>query len=135
MGLTLAKLREQDMVTRSSGDQDPEILAISQVYSALRSLNGEAQQRVLEYVARKLGLVIGPGGKPDELDGEPEEAASRVREEPDSASSSDDELEGLSPAARKWMKRSGFSSEKLSHLFSLGVDEIDLVANKVPGKS
>src|SRR5205085_1189992 len=44
-------------------------------------------------------------------------------------------LEGISPVASKWMKRSGLDSDSVSKLFSLGIDEIDLVATKVPGGS
>jgi hypothetical protein len=46
-----------------------------------------------------------------------------------------DDLEGISPIAKKWMKRNGLSSNRISQLYSLGVDEIDLVARKVPGTS
>ena len=45
------------------------------------------------------------------------------------------DTDGISPVALKWMQRNGFTVEQLSHLFSLGTDEIDLVAKSVPGKS
>jgi hypothetical protein len=35
----------------------------------------------------------------------------------------------------KWIKRSGLEPKKLQTLFSLGIDEIDLVAKSVPGTS
>jgi hypothetical protein len=126
-------------MTQKTPDQDPEILAISQVYSALRSLNTDAQQRVLDYVSRKLELTIAGNveRRSAENEEEPLSPVSRPRERDDEAESAvpDDALEGLSPAARKWMKRNGLTSEQLSQLFSLGIDEIDLVAKKVPGKS
>ena len=37
--------------------------------------------------------------------------------------------------AQKWMTRNGLSSSQLSSLYSLGIDDIDLVADKVPGKT
>jgi hypothetical protein len=42
-------------------------------------------------------------------------------------------LEGISPVAKKWMRRNGLTATQLSNTFSLGVDEIDLVAKTVPG--
>jgi hypothetical protein len=137
MDLSLANVRQA--MTQKTPDQDPEILAISQVYSALRSLNTDAQQRVLDYVSRKLELTIAGNveRRSAENEEEPLSPVSRPRERDDEAESAvpDDALEGLSPAARKWMKRNGLTSEQLSQLFSLGIDEIDLVAKKVPGKS
>jgi hypothetical protein len=44
------------------------------------------------------------------------------------------DLDGVSPVAKKWMARNGFSVSGLSSLFSLGVEEIDLVAKTVPGR-
>ena len=55
--------------------------------------------------------------------------------ENDSQEYSEGELEGISPVAKKWMKRNGLTVSRISSIFSLGVDEIDLVAKKVPGKS
>ncbi len=40
-----------------------------------------------------------------------------------------------SPVAQKWMRRNGLQAEHLSSIFSLGGDEIDVVAKSVPGKS
>jgi hypothetical protein len=44
-------------------------------------------------------------------------------------------LGGISSVARKWMARNGLQASELTKVFSLGVDEIDLVAKTVPGKS
>lgn len=111
---------------------DPEITAIGLVYDALRALDSEAQRRVLEYVAGKLGVPSPPRNTeqsrkiPDE---EPIVAPSSRSTETEATG----ESEGVSPVALKWMRRSGLTPSSLSALFSLGVDEIDLVAKKVPG--
>lgn len=128
------------MSTRKGSDVDPEIFAISQVYTALHDLPVDAQQRVMDYVARKLELTASAGHRAAR---DKEELQDSVDSLPPTVSgdesaregSRDDSLEGISPAAVKWMKRSGFTSDQLSKLFSLGIDEIDLVAKKVPGKS
>jgi hypothetical protein len=120
------------MAVRKSVDSDPEINAISIVYDALRALNPDAQRRVLEYVEGKLGLRLlrSEGETYQALEGEdlPSAASTQQTETEDSGAS-----EGISPVALKWMKRSGLAASSLSALFSLGVDEIDLVAKKVPG--
>ncbi|SRR5258706_37590 len=119
-------------------ERDPEILAISAVFQALRNLDPDAQSRVLGYVAGKL-RIAGPTGEAasaprevrhDELPevGAPESATLRGDDVPG-------ELEGISPVARKWMARNGLQAHGLSSVFSLGVDEIDLIAKTVPGKN
>lgn len=126
------------MTQDDTNDLDPEILAISQVNSALRSLDAAAQRRVLDYVARKLNVRIdsdsslaGASGASRDYDEMPQRRES-FREESQAA---DDDLDGISPVAKKWMRRSGFSADQLGKVFSLGVDDIDLVAKKVPGTS
>lgn len=121
-----------------STPDDPEILAISLVYSALQSLDPEAQQRVITYVAQKLNLrndVSMSFRSGQHLRNTTTESA---REEPDAidteVSPTKDQLEGISPIAGRWMNRNGLTAESLSKIFSLGVDEIDLVAKKVPGQ-
>jgi hypothetical protein len=113
---------------------DPEITAIGAVHDALRELEPAAQRRVLEYVAGKLGLL--PPLSDDESrkapdSHEPLPAASLQA----SSTEKTGDTEGISSVAVKWMRRSGLTASTLSALFSLGVDEIDLVAEKVPGKS
>jgi hypothetical protein len=49
--------------------------------------------------------------------------------------SEDADGDGLSPVAIKWMRRNDLDIAKLSKLFSLGLDELELVAKKVPGKN
>lgn len=119
---------------------DAEIAAISLVYDALQTLDALAQARVLDYVARKLGLTTtGVVQLPQESREKSQEsgAASQLDEhrKSDSESSQPDECEGISPPGIKWIKRNGISSKSLSDLYSLGVDEIDLIAQSVPGKN
>ncbi|MGB7131756.1 MAG: hypothetical protein WBD59_13150 [Candidatus Sulfotelmatobacter sp.] len=111
---------------------DPEIAAISIVYDALRALNAEAQKRVLDYVAGKIGgpaMPIAAEHHNERWNEEPSPGRAATKaEEPET------DVEGISPVALKWMTRSGLTPSRLSALFSLGVDEIDLVAKKVPGE-
>lgn len=106
---------------------DAEIVAIGEVYTAVKQLEPEAQARVLSYVAQKLNIsaqIMGRGAqKPI---GAPPFTG-------DQESDSEGDLEGVSPAGRKWMTRNGFDASELGTIFSLGVDEIDLVAKSVPG--
>lgn len=116
---------------KSLANSDPEITAITVVYDALKELDPAAQKRVLGYVARRLGLPSSsdeePVTPPDTRDLPP-----AIPEPPSGAEDADDS-EGISPVAVKWMKRNSLSASSLSTLFSLGVDEIDLVAKTVPG--
>jgi hypothetical protein len=122
--------------------EDAEFKAMREVYSALKDLDVASQTRVLDYVLRRLSLKVDerelgavatrmPSPVPPA-----ESAAPKTQNRDSNAGASDnEELEGISPVAQKWMRRNGFSSSQLSSLFSLGVDEIDLVAKSVPGKS
>jgi hypothetical protein len=120
---------------KSIVEQDSEIVAISAVYTALKGLSPEAQARILSYVAAKLeiegstletSLVL---RKPLE-----DERASRTNESAGGKPDPQDELEAISPVAKKWMTRNGFQAAQLSKLFSLS-DEIDLVSETVPGQN
>jgi len=119
--------------------EDPEITALTSVYTALKDLDPEAQQRVLDYVARKLGLQHGPAAErlkdPAGLteDLPRSEPVSDTRNQIEEGSISD--TEGISPVALKWMRRNGLKVEDLGRLFSIGADEIDLIAKSVPGNS
>lgn len=123
-------------MTNEKIDLDPEINAISEVYGALRGLDSDSQARVLNYVAQKLN-VPNAGGIPDATRSiqQQEEVPELRRKEKEEGSKADDddELEGISPVAKKWMTRGGLSSAELSKIFSLGIDEIDLIAKTVPG--
>lgn len=114
---------------------DPEIQAISLVYNALVGLDPDGQARVLAYVQAKLRrehphLDAPRAAKRVEVDEQPaeREAVTEVQE----VEEEDDD--GISAVGKKWMKRSGFTAEQLATLFSLGLEEIDLVATKLPSK-
>lgn len=117
---------------------DPEIVAISEVYAALKDLELNAQSRVLIYVAGKLKIApptletqqdLAEKQREVGLDARTNEIAAGGREHEDEG------LEGISPVAKKWMARNGLKPKQLSTVFSLGVDEIDLIAKTVPGKN
>lgn len=115
---------------------DPEVVAINDVYSALRNLDTEAQVRVMRYVAAKLGLselgIAGPRAGEDAGQYTDRFSSESVQ---DSMPETDDQLQGISSTGKKWIARNGLQLSNISSLFSLGVDDIDLVAKKVPGKS
>ena len=118
---------------------DPEIAAINAVVLALRDLDDATKQNVIDYVVRRFKLDATPPTDdwaqsasrealppvPPQGDGEPKKKGAV----------DEDGLEGISPVAKRWMSRNGFDANALSTLFSLTMDEIDLVAKKVPGKS
>ncbi|MBT1700285.1 hypothetical protein KK083_25585 [Fulvivirgaceae bacterium PWU4] len=115
------------MAKQGKAIDDPEIIAISQVYAALKDLDADARSRVLVYVAGKFSITntIGAG---KEISHEipvtqPEAVTVAI----------DDELEGISPAGKKWIARNGIKPSALGSIFSLGIDEIDLVSKSVPG--
>src|SRR6185437_9525185 len=139
MGSTMAQVIEENMAEHI--DVDPEIAAISAVYNSLRALNTESQARVLDYVARKLQLDIGTS-QPRPSNFTSDEPPQRVLVEAPPGNSlessegyDDDALAGVSSVAKRWLRRSNISSDAISSLFSLGIDEIDLVAKSVPGDS
>jgi hypothetical protein len=120
-------------------DQAPEISAISSVYNALKALDPSAQMRVLRYSAEMLGLsaeTVGSGVRRPQ-DQDVDQGAETVLPAPGPMldSQGTDDAEGISPVALKWMRRSGLDPKSLQKLFSLGIDEIDLVASKIPGSS
>ena len=141
MGRAVAEdlnMENANHMTTHQSDLDPEIVAISAVYAALKALDPEAEARVLDYVPRKLSVPLHlkheeriPRGRHGEE--ALEVVASEV--ERDNGEGAEEELEGVSPAAKKWMIRNSLRPEQLSVIFSLGVDEIDLVAKAVPGDS
>jgi hypothetical protein len=119
-------------------DGTPEITAIGTAHAALKELDSSAQLRVLRYVAEMLGLTIGnvESGTRASNAGDGEPISERTTSEPTAISSDVDlseETEGISAVALKWMKRAGLDPKNLQKLFSLGIDEIDLVAKSVPG--
>jgi hypothetical protein len=125
------------MTKNPTAGSDPEIVAISAVYAALKGLEPEAQARVLNYVALKLKIEAPKSGadqaprigQEDRFDPRVDEEVAEDRDD------ADEELEGISPVAKRWMARNGLQANQLSTVFSLGVDEIDLIAKAVPGKN
>jgi hypothetical protein len=116
---------------------DPEIAAISSVYGALKDLQADAQERVLTYVSRKLKIVTSNSDASKEHEEASEENASPPpgAEDGEATVAPADDLGAISPIAKKWMTRNGLQAPRLESVFSLGVDEIDLIATKVPGKN
>jgi hypothetical protein len=119
---------------------DPEIDAIRIVHETLNGLNQEAQIRVIQYVASKLGIGrdrVLPSGS-DQL-GESGPTGGQAGTESSLASSSAaapaERFDAINPVAEKWVSRNGLEVEKLQPIFSLGGEEIDLVADSIPGKS
>lgn len=121
---------------------DAELSAMQKVYSALKSLPSDGQQRVLDYVCKRLSLSTEQFG---------ERAASRYERRKDLAESteippardsdaiadldSSDDSDGINPVAQKWLRRNGLSAKSLETIFSIGGDEIDLISESVPGGS
>lgn len=120
---------------------DPELDAMVAVYGVLRTLPADAQQRVLNYVAERLGLTHKSeqrsAGIPDQRRQPPVEQGEAGRREgkDDPPDEIEEELAGVSPVAQKWIRRNGLSAKQLSAIFSLGLDDIDVVARSVPGSS
>lgn len=119
------------MTTQNKQEEDPEIIAISNVYSALKDLDTDARSRVLSYVSSKFNISAPASSS---VSYKEEMPAARQEQQYDASLKADDEFEGVSPAGKKWITRSGISQSKLMSIFSLGIDEIDLVSKSVPGQ-
>jgi hypothetical protein len=118
---------------------DAEFEAMRAIYAALKDLDADAQKRVLDYVTKRLSLSFETRNERAGSSFSPRELAEEVAEKrdgpPDDAEDAGDEFEGVSPVAQKWARRNGLTAAQLFKLFSLGVDEIELVAKSVPGSS
>lgn len=116
-----------------------EIQAIGKVYNALRGLDPDAQRRVLGYVSGMLGVAVAehraPRAVPQEVeDNETLQDDTTINQSaPAQTDVVADNLDGISPVAQKWIRRSGISIQELSKVYSIGLDDIDLIAEKVPG--
>jgi hypothetical protein len=123
----------------SSDERDPEFDAMRAVYTALKDLDAAAQNRVLEYVFKRLklkrdalepeppGASFSPRKLAEEVQGTTSESDQRARDEDENG------LSGVSPVAQKWIRRNGLTAAQLSKVFSLGLDQIEVVARSVPG--
>jgi hypothetical protein len=119
-----------------SDSEDNELIAIGSVLKVLKELDTASRQRVLDYVSKRLSLPTAvsittahDSGSPQSVDRTAQAAPQPAIEEVAS------EFEGISPVAIKWIRRNGLNIQELSAIFSLGADEIDLVAKKIPDKS
>jgi hypothetical protein len=136
-----AKQIGENMNHKDKSKLAPEIAAIGEVHAALADLEPEAQTRVLNYVAQMLGVpsvvqVEKLRDHPEKSDKKEEQIEpSKIAEPPQDAEGDSHEIEGISPVAKKWMVRNGLVENQLTAIFSLGVDEIDLIAKMVPGTS
>lgn len=113
-----------------------EIAAISAVYTALKGLDDKAQARVLSYVSGMLNVSIesttGSHDSENMQDASQQPARATAVAIPEATNA---DAEGINSVALRLMKRSGIEPKDLHGIFSLGIDEIDLVAPKVPGNS
>jgi hypothetical protein len=119
------------MTMQNKQEEDPEIIAISNVYAALKDLDTEARSRVLSYVSSKFNISAPVSSFASYKEEMP---PARLEQQYDTSLKIEDEFEGISPAGKKWITRSGISQSKLMSIFSLGIDEIDLVSKSVPGQ-
>jgi|SRR5579872_758142 len=121
------------MTTTPSLEQDPEFVAMTAVYHALKDLQPEARTRVLSYVVAKLKIPKLADDRAKDQEDEPRrdtvEAVTAVEDK------QDDETEdlGISAVAKKWLTRNGIQASQLDQLFSIGGEEIDLISDSVPG--
>ena len=121
---------------QASTQPDLEIESIAVIYSTLTALPPDAQRRVLDYVVAKLGLATQQSfSRTRNLQQQGEQSsASRVTTDPGELAVAQ-EAEGISPSGRKWMVRSELDSNQLGAIFSIGGEDIDLIAKQVPGKT
>jgi hypothetical protein len=123
---------------KEATEEEPEIAAIGTVYRALEKLAPDARARVLAYVQGKFKINAATAEKNDAGQSRDPENASEstvLEDSPEGTKAEDDGLEGISPVAKKWMIRNGLNAKSLSPIFSLGGDEIDLIAKSIPGSS
>lgn len=128
----------------SHDEDDAELSAMQKVYSALKSLPTDGQQRVLDYVSKRLSL------SPEQFrdrrtnhhdQGQDVSDSTEMQPSRDSDAIADldsgDDSDGISPVAQKWLRRNGISTQSLETIFSIGGDEIDLIteSESVPGES
>jgi hypothetical protein len=129
-------------IENSNDGEDAELAAMQKVYSALKSLPPDGQQRVVDYVCKRLSLssehsrerVTGRDERRQEMAESTEIPPARDSEAIADLDSGDDS-DGINPVAQKWLRRNGLSAKGLEAIFSIGGDEIDLISESVPGES
>jgi hypothetical protein len=127
-------------VKKAIAKEDSEIAAIGVVFAALKGLDKEAASRVINYVAKKIGIEVEKSKDEGQSGHETEnssEAQGKFEEKEEAAkekrNAEDASTDGISPIAKKWIIRNGIETSRLSKVFSIGHDEIDLIAKSVPG--
>ena len=129
------------MATEKKPSGEPaEIKAIGTVYNALKGLDATAQARVLRYASEMLEIAVRPTASNRR---DPEDSSSnrtiepvlQVSPAPSPELDVETDSDGISAVGLKWMRRSGLDPKNLQSLFSLGIDDIDLVAEAVPGSN
>ncbi len=118
---------------------DPEFEACQVVFATLVALDAAARSRVLRYVTEKLEIVPGDNHRSSFLadDNQPdaEQADSPSEQRPARPAGPPMADDGISPIAKNWIRRNSIAMDGLTRLFSVGGEEIDLIADKIPGKS
>lgn len=115
-------------------DVDQELAAIAIIIKALSGLDHQQKINVFEYIGRRFQFqkinsqIETPNLQLNSQTGELPNAE-KVSVGNDNNEGSED---GISPIAQKWLSRNGLNSKGMSSLFSLGFDEIDLVAKEIP---
>jgi hypothetical protein len=139
----------EEQVSKGTGknNQDPrevQIKAISSVFDALKGLDSDLAIRVLEIVA---GLIepkyhLQPKNNSSKDSAVSNESNSSTASEDSRMESgkgdsidTDNVSDGINIIGKKWLARNDLSIQKVSEIFSLGVDEIDLVSKSVPGNT
>jgi len=126
-------------MSKVKNNDSAELKAVGTIYSALKPLDQPVQLRALRYAAEMLGLNLAvPTNKnssSEDARADTDESASAPSTPALPTEAASDDVDGINAVALKWMKRSGLDSKILGSLFSLGIDEIDLVAKSVPGKN
>jgi hypothetical protein len=123
------------MTEKSMADVRLEISAMEAVHAALKELEPEVQKRVLAWAATILGIDSSlPEPNLQRRDEDQSRAGSDVAIGDDSYEISGI-LDGVSAVAKRWITRNGLQPKDLSTIFNLGGDDLDLIANTVPGKS
>src|SRR5437762_7268373 len=84
--------------------EDKEIVAIAEVYDALKELDAGAQQRVVEYVAKKLGITASVVEGTDAFLDYNVQRGPAAAGIPGRTVGDEGDLSGISPIARKWMQ-------------------------------
>jgi hypothetical protein len=132
-----------DKPTKSDQGQD-EMAAMSAVFEALRPLDAGSQRWILRSIIDRFGLGTlneSEAQRETHFDKATTRDSSIDKTEPqkerpaETSGTANIDTSGISPVAQKWMARSGLDTSKLSAIYSLNFDEIDLISQSVPGTS